>query len=168
MKKQLDFILKGGLTKRYHTWDTTRQQNVAEHSFFVAWLLMLMYGIDEVSEYVLVHALAHDISEGAVGDVASPVKRAMPELKKLLDKAEDAAFKESGLPFDEKATDEERRQLKMADNMEGLMFCRVELNKGNQQMQEVYDNYHSYIVAMKPVGKELKMFKLLGGHYERK
>lgn len=162
LEKQLDFILKGGLTKRYHTTDTLRPQNVAEHSFFVAWLMILMYGISSADD--MFGALHHDIAEGSVGDISSPVKRAHPELKIILDICEDKAYSETDLAtlvIDSVS----KRRIKMADNMEGLLFCSREIRAGNRSidMLEAYRNYVGYITALKPEDKELELLNIILG-----
>ena len=164
MKKKLDFIMRGGLTKRYHTVDTIHGQNVAEHSFGVAMLMMLMYDPAGEGGWATPHALLHDLAEAQVGDISSPVKRAMPELKVFLDKAEYLAFQEAGITL-AKLSPRQHRMLKMADNMEGMLFCCRERYKGNKNIIEVYENFKSYTLALEPQGKELELFTLIQEYY---
>lgn len=160
MRKDLDFIMKGGLTKRYHTTDTLRSQNVAEHSFFVAWLICFMYADSNHLQSTMCFALAHDVAEGHVGDVSSPVKRANPALKLILDDAENEAWLAIGRSPPPIST-VEKRMLKMADNMEGMLFCCRERAAGNKAVQKVYDNYRSYTLQLNPVGKELALLTII-------
>lgn len=141
---QLDFILKGGRTRRYHTNATIRDQNVAEHSFFVAWLYVLMYGNDDLEP--ILASLYHDIAEGTVGDIPSPVKRESDVLKRLLDDAEERALAGACLSKPVLTTEQNRR-LKMADNMEGLLHCADELRRGNKDAREIFDNFYRYITT---------------------
>ena len=162
MRKQLDFVMRGGLTKRYHTVDTVGTQNVAEHSFGVAMLMILMYDYEGMT--ATPHALMHDLAEAQIGDISSPVKRAMPELKEFLDKAEENAFLEVGILL-AKLSPRQKRMLKMADNMEGMLFCCRERYKGNKNIIEVYENFKKYTQALEPQGKELEMFNLIQEYY---
>lgn len=156
LDKKLDFIIKGGLTKRYHTQGTIHEQNVAEHSFFVAWLIILMYGSHKSLGHLLHLALFHDIAEGSVGDVASPVKRRYPDLSSYLHHAEAEALEEAGMLA--LATNNElRKMLKMADNMEGLLHCAEEIRRGNTDAIEIYNNFLAYTLALEPEGKELDL-----------
>lgn len=163
LKKQLEFFLKGGNTKRYHTVDMQRQQNVAEHSCFVAIIIgMLYFDINESEEIknLMIWALFHDMAEGGVGDVASPVKRAAPMLKALLDRAENDEFNKVGI-IQPKLSDRAYRMFKMADNFEGLLFCANEIRRGNSLAKEAYNNYKSYILKLNPEGHEETLFKLI-------
>lgn len=164
LKKQLDFIMEGALTKRYHCTDTLKEQNVAEHSFIVAWLLALMYheNDDKLELYQLVSlALLHDLAEAQIGDIASPIKRAHPELKGVLDIAEEGALQASGFnPII--MTPIQKRKLKLADNMEGMLFCVRERFKGNKKIVLAYKNYLQYTKELEPLpGKELELFNLI-------
>lgn len=160
LDKQLEFVLKGGLTKRYHTNGTIREQNVAEHSFFVAWLLELMYGA--LGRNLAFAAVFHDIAEGAVGDVASPVKRSICQLKGLLDTAEANALRAVELTAP-RFSEEEYRRLKMADNMEGLLYCVEEIRRGNSDAIEIYNNFLSYVLSLDPMHAELDVLIAIQG-----
>ena len=145
---QLNFILRGGKTKRFHTADTLMPQTVAEHTFGVAMFCQL---IDPgCRKEVILAALTHDLAEHQIGDVSSPTKRAYPELKAFMDRAENDWLNMFGLNYPEKLTEEEKRTLKYADIMDGMAFCIRERGFGNRSIQEVWDNFSGYLLKMNP------------------
>lgn len=142
MHHRIAFIHKGGKTKRYHTEDTLTEQTVADHSFGVAMLVLLMQ--PRVRKEVLLAALVHDLAEHQVGDVSAPVKRANPELKANLDAMEHRLLAEQGLNFADNLTESELILLKAADCMDGMLFCVRERRMGGD-VRHIYQNYKSYV-----------------------
>lgn len=70
--------------RRWSIVRTTRSQSVAEHSFYVALMvprLLRQYGFEDpqmlldATEY----ALRHDMGEVLTGDIATPIKKRLPE-----------------------------------------------------------------------------------------
>lgn len=143
MEAQLDFILRGAKTKRFHTADTLTTQNVGEHSFGVAWIVHL---VDPYARKGLIlAALAHDLAEHVVGDVSSVVKREIPELRELLHEAESEKLNAAALDFEAVLTTDERRILKFADLLDGMLFCVREKQMGSSRADAVYCNFLQYI-----------------------
>lgn len=141
--KILDFIYRGGKTKRFHTADTLTEQNVAEHSFGVAWLVVLLY--PSARKEVILAALAHDLAEHIVGDVSSPTKRKYPALKAALDTVEGGLLKDIGLDYEKGLTDIELKILKIADMLDGMMFCVRERKMGSSAVEDIYYNFYNYV-----------------------
>lgn len=168
MREQLKFLYEGGRVQRFHCQALVKPQNVAEHSFYVAALVALMYGDCEGQALrglrILAAALWHDLAEHKIGDVQSPAKRASKELKNILDTMEAASLKTVGLWTNLDAV--EKRMLKMADNLDVLATCLRERTLGNLTLEEVYENNKSYIEKLEPVGKELEVFHLITSQWE--
>lgn len=141
--QKLKFIYKGAKTKRFHTADTLTEQSVAEHSFGVAWLIVLIN--PSARKELILAALAHDLAEHVVGDVSSPAKRRFPALKSALDVAEGCLLADIGLDYERYLTDAELRILKIADMLDGMMFCVRERRMGSKVVVEVYNNFKSYL-----------------------
>lgn len=152
MKEQLNFVFQGAKTKRYHTTDTLTSQTVGEHSFGVA-MFCLILTAGKCSNALVYAALTHDLAEHKVGDIASPVKRKIPELKEIVDDYEEDCLRLAG--FEVNLPAEETRILKLADYMDGCMFCIREARYGHNAIKEVYGNFLSYILELDPeVGPE--------------
>ena len=154
----LELIIKGGAVKRYHN-EMVTAQTVGHHSYGVAWLCWILTG-GKASAALLMSAISHDTAEGVVGDIPAPTKRAIPELKVMLDEYEDRALKKAGIVMPQ-LTAAEVRTLKIADVMEGMMFCISERAIGNLNAEHIYINFQQYIVAMDLAGTELTLFNNL-------
>ena len=81
---------------RFGTVARTRDENVAEHSFFTAFYAMMIarelgWGHDELGK-LLQRCLIHDFEEAESGDFPRPFKYSSPELKQALDVAGEKAF----------------------------------------------------------------------------
>lgn len=148
MKARLDFIRAGGTVRRYHTLRTVHSQNVAEHSFGVAWLCYLLTnGVP--SRDLLLAALRHDLAEHVTGDMPAQAKRAMG-LSERFALEEHAAIAATG--FERiilSAADE--RILKLADTAELLLYCVTERALGNTHLEHVYARGVSYVAELAPL-----------------
>lgn len=151
LRKQLDFIIAAGETKRFHTWPVLRTQNIAEHSWQVTMLAYLMYGQDEpgITPVFLMALLAHDAAECVAGDVPSPAKRAMG-IREVYNAFEQEALSKVALDFEQFLSDEEKRRLKLVDSMSGALYCIREREMGNKLIGECFVNFASYIQELLP------------------
>lgn len=146
---QLQFMILGGGTLRYHTRRTIQEDSIASHSWGVAWLCGLLTR-GRPSAALIMAALAHDMAEQDLGDTPSPAKRALGVNAQVND-IEMAMLNSQGVGhyFDE-LTDTEKRILKYADILEGMLFCVRERQLGNSGLSGVYWRFHSYITQMNP------------------
>lgn len=158
MNNILQLIIKGGAVKRYHN-EMVTPQTVGHHSYGVVWLCWLLTS-GKASAALLINANAHDTAEGAVGDVPAPTKRAIPGLKEMLDKYEERALLNAGINLPE-ITKEEQRILKLADVMEGMMYCIAERATGNQNAEGIYENFQQYAAKLGLHGEEITLFNEL-------
>lgn len=139
----LKFIMAGGDSLRYHTVRTVKSQDIAAHSFGVAWLCeLLMNG--EASKNLIMAALSHDLAEHVIGDIPSPSKRALglserfrEEEMKALDSARLANYLDD-------LTEGEELTLQLADILDGLIFCIKERRLGNVNVSLPYERFHGY------------------------
>lgn len=140
---------RAGRVTRYHTQYLTKPENVAEHTFGLVNLLMIITG-GQVRAELLMAAMSHDMGEYKSGDVPSPSKKAMgEEAKASFDALENAAMKiihESVNPI----SDWEYLLLKTCDNLDGLLKCIEEKRMGNYTIEECGENYASYLSAQLP------------------
>ena len=164
---RLEFIRKGGMTKRYHTKNTIHENTVAHHSFGVAWLCaLLVEGIPRPN--LLLAALAHDLAEQVTGDISSPTKRKFPVIAEMVQALETETLEEHGLNFEVTLTESEKRILKMADCLDGALFCISEMELGNRNIEDVFNRYCQYVMLLEPTGKEHRIYsavRIIGAQY---
>ena len=130
-----------GEVRRYSTWRTIRQQNVAEHTWQLMRILLTVW--PAAPRNVIVHALVHDMGEMA-GDIQYPFKHLFPELKAGADKAENHVRNRQricvGAPeVKHPLSPFENLVFKACDNLEMFEFGLVELNMGNKYGRLIMD-----------------------------
>jgi 5'-deoxynucleotidase YfbR-like HD superfamily hydrolase len=163
MRTRLDFIMRGGVVKRFHTMHTLHTQSVAEHSFGVSWLVWLLTG-GHTSAKLLMAALVHDAAEHVTGDLPAPAKRSLG-ISAQFAEYEDALLLEAKLPIAE-LTAYEETVLKLADTADLCLFCIREIELGNSQMRAVYLRGMAYITEMKLRGPaQLELVALIEEKY---
>lgn len=143
LKKQLDYIQRGGRVSRMHMMPTIHAQNVAAHSFGVAWWCWLLTD-GKPSANLLMAALDHDLPEGATGDMPAPTKHRLG-LHDALSEWEQELSMSAGVPVFE-LTEVEAHVLKLADNFELLQHCIRERKLGNHtdELNEMWQNVRNY------------------------
>lgn len=145
----LAFLRRSGVVRRYHTEELLKPQDVAQHSYGVAWLCWwLCQG--QVTMPLIMHALAHDAAEHGLGDIPSPTKRELG-IKPQVDAAEACLMEANGLRLPALTTYEDL-MLKMADALDGVLHCLHELELGNQTLYQVFLNFHQYGHELLPDG----------------
>lgn len=159
LSKQLDLMLAGGLTKRYHTIDTVRQQNVAEHTFFAMSIALVVYDKDTALE-LLPFLLVHDITEAVTGDLPATVKKEHNVVKLMFDNIEHEVYASAGISI-RPMPDDLRRKLKVCDYLEGMLYCAREIKRGNMAIVQTYNNFLSYVETFDPQGKELEVLNYI-------
>lgn len=160
---QLDFIRAGGETERYHTQRTIQVDTVGHHSFNVAWLVVLLNGPGAACRGVLLMAaLAHDLAEHKVGDIPAPSKRMLPDypstdslligrsFRSVFGEIEMNLLGEHGMHYETLLTPAEIRTLKMADGLDGMLFCVGETSLGNRRVGPMFANFRSYVDELGP------------------
>lgn len=123
-------LIQLGQTLRYHTEVCLKPQDVAQHSFNVAWFCWLLSD-GEPSAALLMAALAHDAAERWTGDLPAPTKRRL-HLSDLFN-AEEVKLLRVQLGFTqlERLSRVELDILKLADILDGCFYCLRELRLGN-------------------------------------
>lgn len=177
--EQLDFIRNGGETRRFHTVPVLRQQTVAEHSFHVAMLLFTLYGQSEpgVTVPLLMAGLTHDLAEHIVGDLPAPAKRNMGERLELKGTQtfraawgdmENELLDGVALSWETELSVEQLRMLKVADAMEGMLYCVRERAMGNQLITPCYLNFLDYTSQLlsEPTDMEQEVYAYICTQWE--
>jgi len=160
IKDRLNFVIRGGATKRYHTVQTLTQETVAEHSFYVAMFCQL---IAFPGASLLLAALSHDLAEYKTGDIPSPTKRACA-MGDAVEEMEAKLLKEHGFKF--LLNESEQRILMMADRMSGMLRCIIERRLGNAGIEYVYVNFRDYVAELNPNKDELAVYEELKSLWE--
>jgi 5'-deoxynucleotidase YfbR-like HD superfamily hydrolase len=128
----------------------------------VVWLVLLLTD-NAASRDLLVAALMHDAPEHHTGDVPAPTKR-LGGMKAAFDVLEDEVFERLHMKYPG-ITDSEARTLKMADVLEGALFCAWELNRGNREIVGCLRNYIAYGESLNPQGVALEILDYVKGQY---
>lgn len=136
-------ILKMSDLMRYNGRYKIKNENIAEHSFYVAYNVLNIchkYNIpDEIKLKALEFAVIHDIPELYTNDICYITKRDNPKLAAILDEVE-KDFVENEMPEIRDAFFElqnsknsiEHTILKLADGLSVLQFASREIALGNQ------------------------------------
>lgn len=127
--KQLEYFMRGGDVKRYHTRVTIGQQTVAEHSHRVISILRFLTD-DQLTLELLLAAHQHDIPELISGDMPYVAKRSFQQLDEAITEVEAQLSAEMGLAPLELTPDEEEL-LKQADMLEAAMYGIDQAAYGN-------------------------------------
>lgn len=137
--RRVELSRRAGRVVRYHGQYLIRPENIAEHTFGVMNILVIMTD-GAVSKNLLLNALYHDGGEFISGDMFSPIKRAVPGLREACNALEEVGTNMTigALPA---LTEWEYKILKVADNLDGLMKCTEELAMGNYTIGETYYEY---------------------------
>lgn len=175
MKSMLDrahLARRAGRVTRYHAQTLLRPENVAEHTFGLVNLLMILTERQLRPELIMA-AMAHDMGEYVSGDIPSPVKRSMTDESRMAIAAmEDTAMgmiHGSGWEL----SDWEYLLLKTADNLDGLLKCIEEKRMGNYTIEECGKNYAAYLSAQLEglgggIAAELVQLALTEWHWSHK
>lgn len=154
LTRQLTMIVRSARVRRYHTEDTQQQQNVGEHTYGVMWLVYVLTN-GACSKDLLLAAMMHDAPEYTTGDVPAPVKKQYG-VKPVFDAMEDELFESLHIP-QPVISDTEARTLKLADCLEGALFCLSEAYRGNRLIEGCLTNYISYLDSMNPTDVALEI-----------
>lgn len=132
-------------------WRNT-QDNIAQHSFFVAWYSFMVAETIEWEgprDYLLLKALAHDLEETLTADIIGPVKKHIidgPKSEEYIDRMLSerlgglmASYNEYDHFAPDDLYDEVRRIVDTADVMDALLYLCVELRLGNKGALKPYD-----------------------------
>lgn len=123
---------------------TQRQQNVAEHSFYVA-LFAEQFArlIGWKGDYykLLGYALYHDLAECFTSDIPGPIKHQIAD-KERLEEVEDLGIEArfGVIPFLENLSSEIKGIVKIADGIEECSYLQSELQLGNGSIFAVYES----------------------------
>jgi len=140
---------------RFNNTPRIASENVAEHSYYVAFLSMLMgdylesTGVKVDKLRLIQMALLHDIEEAVSGDILAPIKQG--EFREVLNKEniKNIALLTGGLGDGEKysklwreVVDEETLEakiIKLVDRMSCIIYCIREIHLGNKYFSAILE-----------------------------
>lgn len=155
-KKEIDKLIDMDILKmsdlnRYNNRTRLTNENIAEHSFYVAFAVMKLCEIFNVKESTKLKALQmsilHDIAEVETNDIPYPTKQKSPELKLLLEQLEMEYVLETYPQFYNIFSEfvvmgntEASLLVKVADAISVLQYAKKEIALGNNtpDMLDIY------------------------------
>lgn len=149
MNHKLRAARRAGRVLRYHTSGMVWRENVAEHTFNVMNILMVMTD-GQMSHRLLEAALLHDQGEYVSGDIPSPVKKLLGPGARQISLLEEQGINTIHNKGEPKLTDWEYLLLKVADNLDGLLKCTEEVELGNKELIVTGSTYSSYLEMLLP------------------
>ena len=148
-----DDIYKMVSVNRFSTRNRLHEENIAAHSFFVAYLARVIgekVGItnNEMGE-LLKMCIAHDVPESILGDIISPVKESIPEFTRAYELMELKVMRENypellddfiNMVEAEKSNTLVYKIFKLADLLSVVLYCEEEFRLGSrsEEMQDIY------------------------------
>lgn len=153
MTQTIDFVIKGGEVKRFHTIRTIQEETVGHHSFLVANLAFLLSPPLRSKEHLLTAALWHDLAEQVLGDIPGNAKKIFKAFEEVA-ALEEEMLESYDLAAEVMLSAEERRLLKLADSLAGFIFCTREAQLGNTQIHPIRDTYRTYILSLAPFSEQ--------------
>jgi 5'-deoxynucleotidase len=145
-------IIDAGGVVRWHTHGRSLSQSVAEHSWGVAAIVLLLK--PDASAALLRAAILHDVHEVVLGDIPSPLKRRFRGILGMIEETVQQEFlAEHGLEYPELTADEQRT-LKHADKMEAMLFVlrREAPGLSEEKGKKVFANLMAEIEEFKNEG----------------
>ena len=140
---------------RFNNTPRIASENVAEHSYYVAFLSMLMgdylesTGVKIDRLRLLQMALLHDIEEAVSGDILAPIKQGAFREELNKENIKNIAMLTSGLGDGEKysklwreVVDEktlESKIIKLVDRMSCIIYCIREIHLGNRYFKAILE-----------------------------
>jgi len=140
--------VRGGETERMHTVPHINGYSVAQHSYGVVSLLLILHPNPPLE--LIRTALWHDTSEHYTGDVPAHAKWDFPELKAAIDSAERSLSKHMGMGEEFLLTKDEQHWLKSCDLMELWLWSRNQIRLGNTRARIVMERIETFFGNLVP------------------
>lgn len=142
-----------GHVLRYHSWDLSRPQTIAAHTWQVMRLYIQIFGRPraEVMEYIVFH----DVAELQVSDLQFPIKAKNPILKSEMDRLELLAASDMGITKHlHNLTPTEKIRFKFCDLLDCVELGREEVLRGNQMAQPIAEQWVNLNVWLRQMSSE--------------
>lgn len=136
IKTLLQTLESGGVI-RFHACPKMRKQRLSDHQWKVALIAECL--LPTLSKNGMMYALTHDRLEIVTGDIPATLKWEHPEIKEFLNRIEacyENSYQISAL---------ERIAIKMADILEGILFCKESYEDGCKEAGYICSRWVSYL-----------------------
>ena len=144
-QEMIEFLMNATEVERFHIKRTIVNQTIGEHSFGVAWFCWFLTD-GKPSANLLMAALVHDLGEHVVGDMPAPTKRSLgAKFREELEQMENFAVAGTMGKVHDQLTVDEKRLLKLADAMEGMLFCIRERRMGNTRLAKSFQFWYEAV-----------------------
>lgn len=147
---KISTLLKAGAVRRFHVMPTIRENTVAEHSWQVVMLVLLLTDYTAPAEW-LIYAAQHDMAEFETGDIPSPAKK-LVGIKDQVSAAEESVLEQFGVVMPTISA-EGHKVMKLADCLSGMLNCVTERSMGNKNVTECFHNYLAYVIEAGPYSR---------------
>ncbi len=135
MQSRVDFVRKLWALNHVRRWNFhphSREESVAEHSFWVAALTVMFGGsTDDV-----IYALFHDAEEAITSDIPGLVKKRLPEPMKKLKEIVIHELTQNDKEI-EALLSEPKPEVKAADLVASFLFAEEEVIRGNRYFERI-------------------------------
>jgi 5'-deoxynucleotidase YfbR-like HD superfamily hydrolase len=125
-------ILNSGDVLRFHALPRIEKQTLSQHQWGVA--IICKYLKDNIKADELMLALTHDATELITGDIPATFKWSFPEIKNILNDVENQITFIPTYDCDK----DFKYVLKIADMIEGMIYCYNQYYVGNNEGKRVY------------------------------
>jgi 5'-deoxynucleotidase YfbR-like HD superfamily hydrolase len=139
-----DFIYRLKFITRYSNRFRVTDEDVAQHSFFVAAIILQLYETYEFDLGIALQAaVSHDILESDLSDVTHDIKKRHPRLQRAIEEAERLEIKkypesvQIGYSIFEAQSTIEGLIANLADVMQVSQYARAEESLGNSTMRDI-------------------------------
>lgn len=163
LKELMDHVYPLSCMPRYSNRLRVRDEDVAQHSFFTA---VIVVGLHRYYEFdlgkAILAAICHDITEVDLSDVSHAVKVANEDLKRCFEQAEFKAiskyprsFREGFYTFLDEGS-AESMIAQYADVLQVIQYTEMEIKLGNSCMKDIIQEARTRSVDLR---KELKQYE---------
>jgi putative hydrolase of HD superfamily len=151
--------------KRYSVIPRIHEESIAEHSFFVAAIVMKLYDDYEFKVgHATCMAILHDWTESYTDDITVMTKRAYPEIAEVIERVESkiAQVELSPMAYElwkeyKDGSTVESKIVKYADTIQVIQYAQGEVNLGNSAyMKSVVDDATYRSIKLKELLNEFK------------
>jgi len=141
---KIKVLREAGQVMRGHAKQLHREYSVGIHTYNMLGLLEVLHPDPSLRLYRAI--LWHDVPERFTGDIPTPVKKLVPEIKEGLKTLEQKMLKELGgeVPL----SGDEGCWLKAIDMLELWLWCREEMAMGNKAVDDMYRECTSILDAL--------------------
>ena len=155
VKSSRDILQRMSNMQRYNNVVHAHEENVAEHSFYVATYTMAicheLHVIQSIANVAIKMALCHDIHETIISDIPHNIKARIPALGNICEQEEsiyntehlEYVFSKNGLQVDENKV--AHLIVDLADIMSVLQYAQHEVALGNKVFVEIEKGAHERI-----------------------